>query len=396
MGRKKTKLTQPTPFSERLLALRHKRGLSREEIGQRAEVSKTYIGMLESGERQPSRDLVLRLGQVFFPEGQQAAWDELLLLAGFSPINPLPPEQQPDAIERLEQAVAEQSDNFKAFSALIISQLKQGQHEQAQIRLQAGFSLFNERVKLQALLALLELSKGRCEDAITTQRFAISLFQQAPEREHGIQLADLLLNLGTLHFLQAYEQLAAEQPSEALESFQQACEILKQAADLAPTDVYILDEYARACFNLALALPTAEAHPYWLNTITAFNKVLDLEAKRELGLPLLKEASAFLALAYAKAGQHSEAALSLRLLSSFCPHYWLLSYIEACCLCLAYIKDPDPQRLNKALLRLEQAAANEDPLNRTQTEAPLDPDLEPLRQHFSDRFNQLFPKEINA
>lgn len=396
MGRKRTRLTQPTPFGERILALREKRGLTRDEIGQRAEVSKTYIGMLESGERQPSREMVLKLGQAFYPEGNQTAWDDLLLLAGFSPLSPLPPEQHPDVIERLELALAEQSDNFKTFSALVISLIRQGHHDQAQARLQAGFQSFSERVKMQALLAMLELSKGRCEDALSTQQFAISLYQQDPAREPGVQLADLKLNLGTMHFIYAYEQLANNLPESALISFAQAREILAEAARLAPQDVYILDEYARACFNLAYAQNGQAEQSLWQDTISAFNAVLGLESKQSLGLPMLKEASAFLALAYAKCGQMPEAELSLRLLTTFCPHYWLLNYVEACCLCLGYATDPDPQRLDKALLKLEQAASLPDPHNRTRSEAPHDPDLEPLRQHRSQAFQHLFSSPSNS
>jgi len=81
--------------------------------------------------------------------------------------------------------------------------------------------------------------------------------------------------------------------SMARENFIQACRILKQASELAPDDVYILDEYARACFNLATAENETAAKTDWNETISAFRAVLELENKQQLGLPMLKEASVF-------------------------------------------------------------------------------------------------------
>ena len=108
MGRKRTKLIQATELSIKLSELRARRGYSREELGEKVEVSATYIGMLESGERQPSRDLVLKLGQVFFNAQQSAQIDDLLLLAGFSPIHSQLPSAPKDALElRAEAAEAD-------------------------------------------------------------------------------------------------------------------------------------------------------------------------------------------------------------------------------------------------------------------------------------------------
>jgi len=172
MGRKRTKEIQATPFGQKLLTLRQKKGLSKESLSQGAGVSTTYISLLENGERQPSREMVLKLAQTFFPEGNGTALDDLLLLAGFSPLHAQSPILQQDLVEIYAQAVAEDGQDFKAFSTFIISLLKQGRNEQAQAQLQQGFQTFNQRIQLQSLLAMLELSKGQAADAILTQQLA--------------------------------------------------------------------------------------------------------------------------------------------------------------------------------------------------------------------------------
>ena len=396
MGRKKTRIHQPTPFGEKLQALRVKRGLSKDEISKRAGVSTTYVSLLEDGVRQPSRETVLKLGQAFYPDGNLAAQDDLLVLAGFSPLHAQSPVLQQELTEIHALALAEDGDNFKAFSALLISLIKSGRLEQAQAQLQQGFQTFSEHVQLQSLLAMLELSKGRHAAAILTQEQAIGHFRTRPEP--GVQMSDLLLNLGTMYFIKACD--GAESPAQAIEDLEQARSLLKQAAELAPDDVYLLDEYARASFNLAFLLSGDQAIACWQETIAGFRAVLALENKQQLGLPMLKEATVFLALAYAKGGQLAEAELSLQLIGSFCPQYWLLHYVEACCLCLKFNREPSPQEawLLKALQQLVQALEDPDPHNRTRLEAPQDPDFEVLHRLQPIAFASIFQstKETNA
>lgn len=380
MGRRRTKTVQPTPFGEKILSLRLSKGLSKELIGQRAGVSTTYVSLLENGERQPSREVVQKFALALFPEGNALMCDELLTLAGYVPrLGPAPMRQQ-DLSAIYEQAWLESPQDFQAFSAWLLSLLKQDRHEEAQKLMQQGFQTFHEHIQLQSLLAMLELSKGRIEDAIGSQRLALEQFCAAAEPNPPIE-ANLRLNLGTMLFLRACQQGGSE-PAAAVHSFAAAREQLQQASALAPEDVYILDEYARVCFNQAQILPEAAAQDAWTDTIAAFQAVLDTDHKAQLGLPMLKEASLFLALAYAKAGQPEQARLCLRLLGLFCAQDWLFHYVSACCLCLGPLADPAP-----ALHHLAYALQDPDPHNRSR-EAPDDPDLAPL--HSLPAFRELF------
>lgn len=57
----------PTPrqklFGDQVRAHRHAAGLSQEALAQRARIARAYIGSLESGERNPSLDMIGRLAK---------------------------------------------------------------------------------------------------------------------------------------------------------------------------------------------------------------------------------------------------------------------------------------------------------------------------------------------
>lgn len=377
MGRKRIKAIQTTPLSQKLIELRAKTGDSREELGARVGVSATYIGMLESGERQPSRDLVLKLADVCFSSSQKHQIDELLLLAGYSPLHmpALHTPQDPLAL-KAEAAESEQA-NFQAFSAWIIELLKNNHFEEAQQALQMGFQRFQAHVQLQSLVAMLELSRGHYQEAILSQNSAIEAYQENPPLQ--VTLADLKLNLGEMYFLKAVHQAELSQ-ADRIQDLQRACAILAEASALDREDVYILDEFARCSFNLALLLEGSEAVSCWQVCVGAFETVLGAENKQVLGQVVLNEASLFLALAYAKLGQFQQAFFILDLVSTYLPEHWLLHYVRAVCLCLSYQQNADPALLERASAALRKALRDPEPGNRSAAEAPDDPDLAVLRE----------------
>jgi transcriptional regulator with XRE-family HTH domain len=50
-------------FGDRVRQRRHELGLSQEALAHRAHLNRTYIGSLETGERNPSLDLIARLAK---------------------------------------------------------------------------------------------------------------------------------------------------------------------------------------------------------------------------------------------------------------------------------------------------------------------------------------------
>ena len=94
---KKIMVDKSTELAQKLKLLRKKNGLTTIELGKLAQVSNSYISMLEAGERQPSRDVILRLGQAFFPEGN----DEAALKSGILCFEVKGPEDTKKLIKHL-------------------------------------------------------------------------------------------------------------------------------------------------------------------------------------------------------------------------------------------------------------------------------------------------------
>ncbi|PIQ26574.1 hypothetical protein COW36_01590 [bacterium (Candidatus Blackallbacteria) CG17_big_fil_post_rev_8_21_14_2_50_48_46] len=386
-----------SPFSRRLSALRKEKGLNMENLAKSIAVSKSYISLLEAGERQPSREVVLKLAEILFPEGNHNGRDELLILAGFAPLNSDAVAAYRDAISTYEQSLSQAPQNFKTYLRLVIALIKAGRTQQAQERIQQGLQLFQEGVQLQALLSSLELSRGNYQGALLNQETALRSYEMHPAPETlDIQPADLHFNLGAVYFLRGYAALArfleagqAQERSDALADFARAAEKFKLGLELAPDDVFMRDEQARLCFNQAFLMPPAEAEPYWEQTIQNFKRVLTSPHKQELGQQTLMESGAFLAHAYTKSGRFEEAELTLGLLDSFNPGYWLVYYIQACFFSLYYAVKKDKNLLDRGLEALKKAFSCDSGSAQARQEALHDPDLHPLRAARSREFARI-------
>lgn len=377
-----------SPFSRRLSVLRKEKGFNMEKLARAISVSKSYISLLEAGERQPSREVVLKLADVLFPEGSGHARDELLILAGFAPVNSDAAAAYRDAVSAYEQTLSQQPEDFSTYLRLVYALIKAGRSAQAQEKIQQGMQYFSEGVQLQALLSTLELNRGNYSAALLNQETALRSFELHPDPAAlGMRTADLHFNLGAVYFLRGYEALghflADKQPATreaALADFALAAEKFEMAMEMAPDDVFICDEYARLSFNQAFLLDEKTSQPYWERTIAHFKRVLISPEKQHLGQQTLMESGAFLAHAYTKSGRFAEAELTLGLLDSFNPGYWLVHYIEACFCSLVYAHDPQKSWLDRGLKSLQAALAANGGNNPARAEALHDPDLEYLRK----------------
>lgn len=356
-----------------------------EKLAQAIAVSKSYISLLEAGERQPSREVVLKLAEALFPEGNSNARDELLILAGFAPINQDAVAAYCDAISIYEQSLSQNPQDFHTYLRLVYALIKAGRTQQAQEKIQQGMEIFSQAIQLQALLSTLELNRGNYREAIFHQETALRSYALHTQPEHlDIKLADLHFNLGAIYFVRGYEALRnflqgdVTAKAQALADFSTAATEFETALQLAPQDVFIRDEYARLSFNQAYLLEGAEAMPYWERTIAQFKQVLISPHKQELSQHTLMESGAFLAHAYTKSQRFAEAELTLGLLESFNPNFWLIHYIQACFCSLRYAVQPDKNLLTLGLEAL-QRAIDKASSHQVLTEAMHDPDLSALR-----------------
>lgn len=357
-----------------------------EKLAQAIAVSKSYISLLEAGERQPSREVVLKLAETLFPEGNSNARDELLILAGFAPMSNDAAAAYRDAISIYEQSLSQNPEDFSTYLRLVYALIKAGRTSQAQERIQQGMQLFSQGVQLQALLSTLELNRGNYSEALFNQETALRSYALHPQPERiNVRLSDLHFNLGAIYFIRGYESLGkflrgeTSEKERALSDFSTAATQFEIALQLAPEDVFIRDEYARLSFNQAFLLESSEAVPYWERTIEQFRQVLISPHKQELSQQTLMESGAFLAHAYTKSNRFAEAELTLGLLESFNPSFWLVHYIQACFCSLRYAVQPDKTLLIRGLEALQRSVQH-DPGKQVLSEAIQDPDLQALRQ----------------
>lgn len=374
-------------FGQRLQQLRKQAALTQVDLSQRVQLSKSYISFLESGERHPSRDVVLRLADILLSSDQEAVRDELLMLAGFVPENP-------QRLASLNLTIGEPDGDdasFRRFLHRTLQLIREGHHSQAKNRIEEGFRQYQRPAELQTLLAHLELVQGRFEQAVLLQQTALQHDALSePLADKGLGQVDLILNLGVMYFLWGDHVLFGPTPqaAQAQHYYAQALQAFEQGLALEPDQVYLLDEAARVRFNLAdLAEPEA-ALPHWQAAIQLYHRVLEHPRRRLLSQRTLQESAAFLALAYARCGDANQGLLLLDVLSLTLSPEWLVPYIRACCACLAVQQGSAQQRLDQALEWLQEAIRL-DPQAREQAQLDRHRDLLLLMQHRSDEFEKV-------
>lgn len=395
-------------FSQALRRLRKQRKLTMKKLAERLNVSESFISRLESGERQPSKELILQMGPIFFPEGNAAALDDLLIAADYTPLHLDNFTGRQDVISIFQEALSQNPQNFRAFISLVISLIRQGKTDVAQKKIDEGFHLFDNQVQLQTLSSALELAQGNYSRAVSFQQEALRYFNLSPDKHRlQIELQDLLLNLGVIYFLQGYEALdqfllahESQQAEAAAKARDTAEQLLNQARlqfeaalRLAPDDIYILDEYARVQFNLAYLKETVGECVDYSETIQSFKQVVYSGQKEKLSYHDMVESALFLVHAYVKAHQFEEAEHNINLIECCLPNYWLVHYLKACFFSLKYATTQVPALLDEALKSLTRAAEIDDEHNRTLTEAGMDPDLKILRNMRPLEFAKLLKLE---
>jgi transcriptional regulator with XRE-family HTH domain len=396
------------PFSQALRRLRKQRKLTMKKLADCVGVSESFISRLEAGERQPSKEFILQLGPIFFPEGNHAALDDLLIAADYTPLHMDGFTGRQDVISIFQEALTHNPHNFRAFISLIISLIRQGKFEIARNKIDEGFRLFDDQIQLQTLSSALELAHGNYAKAIVFQQEALRYFDLSVDVQHlEMQRQDLLLNLGVIYFLQGYEhlddfiQFHAEQKLKAKkvayknaeQYLEQARHYFEEALQLAANDIYILDEYARVQFNLAYLQELAGQKFDYLDTIAGFKRVVHSQEKEKLSYHDLIESSLFLVHALAKSQQFDEAEHNINLIECCLPNYWLVHYLKACFFSLKYAIEADDILLELGLKSLMRAVAIEDENNRSRSEADVDPDLKSLRTFRASEFAKILKLE---
>ena len=390
-------------FGQKLHALRQQNKLSMRALARQIDLSQSYVSKLESGDRKPSRDVVIKLAQAFWPEKNNKAQDELLVLAGFLPEDPQYLAQTLDESTQLKQNWQQAPQNLKHLKRYLVHLIKARNFETAQNILNSSFQHFQNSVVLQSLIAFLELSKQNYDQALTIQAAAL---QQYPglnnDAQADISEADLIYDLGEIYFFKAYYLLglkyeadrqnkkkqARDYHKESKLAFQAAHTQFKSALKIDPENIHYLEEYARVSFNLADISPPKAAQAYWQTTITSYRKLLVKDTQEALGEQRSREIGLFLAHAYTKTQNFEQAELLLDAIGHYCPKYAFLYYVKACLYSLWYEQEQGAQ-LDKALDAIQQTLRFSDSRSETQQQILNEPDLTTLRRERAKDFELL-------
>lgn len=92
-------------ISELLNELREARGLNKQELANKADISRSYISRIEGGSiEKPTKKVLLRLAYVFDPEGEENIYTQLLESSGHN---------SEGAKEEFEKYILELNESFK-------------------------------------------------------------------------------------------------------------------------------------------------------------------------------------------------------------------------------------------------------------------------------------------
>ena len=402
-----------SPLGTLIAQLRKEQKLSMQKLAKAVGISAAYVCRLESGERHPSRDLLIKLSNILLPRGSQSEKDELMIAAGFAPNNFRNFMGRHDLLSIYERLVQEEPENFKHYIALVLNLIRTNKHEDALLRINQGMAHFDDMTQLQALMAALELSKGRFEQALMFQTEALKYLEDVTESSSVLGPGDLHLGLGVMYLMKGNQLIyqvaelraqnetvkAQKQEIMALEDLKKAKISFESALSYLPEDVYILDELARVSINLAYLMESKQARVFWLEVVEIFERVVCSKDKHEIGYENLIESISYLAYAYLKCQDFEKAWFNINMVEACLPNYWVIHYIKADYFCLLFDQEFGPQDIvgGKALLyeslgALEKAFSVKDLENNALSQSRVDPDLNSVRQYCQQEFDSLVKK----
>jgi tetratricopeptide (TPR) repeat protein len=212
--------------------------------------------------------------------------------------------------------------------------------------------------------------------------------------------AELLLNLGVLHFFKGSAALAGYHDAlsrsdaktantyhqQARQDFLNARGVFAQGLELEPENTNLRDEAARLAFNLADLSRAKEAQDYWQESILAFEQVLAAPDKDQLDEQALLESACFLAHAFSKSRQFQKARQTLDLITACQPRYAFGYYVMACHCSLWAEYEQTDLGLEQALLFLGKALKLKPEMC---AQAWLEPDLAYLKAQKSEEMKHL-------
>jgi transcriptional regulator with XRE-family HTH domain len=391
-------------FDKELVRIRKEKGFSQEYLGKKIDCSRSYICKLESGERVPNRELVLKIADAY--NLNRYDLNKLLILA------------------ELPTELTDSGESYKICLKLALELKELGLAEEAKNLIENSLKLFENTVEIYALLANLHLMKGDYSGAIRINEDALKLFEKkiSPEKEAGITKAELIYNLAYVYFERGVEkkknaelQIIAElentpvpnsinreeviknnekierMVNDCIKDLNEAIQGFEAAYKSEPENENMVEQLSVSYLNMA-SIESEKEKPVWLKkAIEMYDRFLE---NRNISEPFKKiNASVFLAMAFAKLYDLTAAARLINIVISCRPDYFLGYYAKGC---IYSINGRDHNRnLQIAFDNLQRAIEQNSGIKE---EIPMDMDLLNLRFStlFKDKVKELYKYKQNS
>ncbi len=374
-------------LGKELIKLRKEKGVSQENIAKKLDCTRSYICKLESGERIPNKELVLKISDVFSLESYMT--NKLLILAKLSP------------------ELSSDSDSHRIALRLIIDFKNDGLLEEARYLISTCLKIFDNKIELSSLMANLHLLKDDFDKAIKLNEEVLEHFPEQETDKLKITKAEIVHNLGYVYLEKALKlkkeweisninkvgESEKQLRKDCIENLDTAIEKFELALQEEPEHEHIIEQLAVAYLNRASIEENESIKSNWLNkSIQMYDQVISSPVKHQSDTSKVNS-SIFLAMIFGKLKKLEEASRLINIIICCQPKYFLGYYAKACIYALNG-KDMD-SLLKIAFSALKKAIELNSAIEK---EMLWDPDLKNLSSSsvYKDWFSSFYQNELKS
>lgn len=379
------------PFGTELAQIRKRANLSQYQLAKEMEISRSYIFRLESGERKPNKDLIIKISDVLKTSNYDLT--KLLVLADIDPV------------------IENNNDGFKLSFHLALELKNKGLVDQAKYLIEIAMKIFKNKIELNALLANLNLLNNDYEGAIKANEDTLRYLEEIPKSKRakiGISQAEIIHNTGYVYFERGLEkndhrdkaiiqnweannkeieEFIEELKNEIIVDFDKALEKIEIAYNLELDNLHIVDQLARLYYHKANLITNEEERECLFNKSISLYDILISSNSDKIEDFKKQEASIFIAVALGKIFKLNEAARIINTVINYKPLYYFGYFAKSCIYSINGKNNKEALEIsfNSLLRSLKLNSALKEYLK-------LEVDLYNLRfsKIFEDKFNDLY------
>lgn len=318
-------------FGEELIKLRKEVSIPQEKLAQKLGFSRSYICKLENGERQPTKEIILKLSQICNLNNYSK--NKLLAIGGF------------------DTDFDSSQEHYQEALKLIVEFKEEGMIDNAKKIIEQSILIFDNTIEIYSLLANLYLLKNNYQEAIRIYEDALKFYPDPKTSliKVGISKAQLIHNLGYVYFEKALklkknleifmikqivenadmENEISEIKKEVVLDLSIALKKFESALEMEPDNEHIVEQIARAYLNRASVENKKSKDDFLKKGILMYDRLISFPLVSERVARRI-EASIFIAMSYGKLLNLKESSRLINIIISCNPNNALAFYAKAC------------------------------------------------------------------